>query len=91
MFKKEGTILLNISIDLVFNQTMELNKNKTISQFKNIMLHNLKLLPMNYLIEYKDRDYSNYETFKLGELFFGKSEIDINLKSLDVYVKGIIQ
>ena len=84
--------IINLKIDGKFIKQDTFSSETTIKQLKNYMLHNLNLLSVNYLIEYKDRDYSKFETFKLKEIILvpGK-EVEINLKSLEQYIKGTIR
>lgn len=86
----EIPIRLNIHLDNEYKFQIDTKASITIKDLKNIILQKLGLYSVNYLIEYKERDYSKFESFTLKDVFMfieKNAEYTINLKDIETYVK----
>jgi len=81
-------IAIEVFIDDNYRFTYKTKSENTIKDLKSMILHQTGLYSINYLLMYSHRDYSNFDTFKLREVFMSHKEVQINLKSLDTYKKG---
>jgi hypothetical protein len=84
-------IVIEVFIDEVYRFTCKLKSEGSINDLKKTILHKIGLYSINYLLMYNFRDYTNFESFKLKEVFLGHKEVQINLKTLDMYKKGIFE
>jgi hypothetical protein len=85
---ENNKIELIISVDKELKSNYFVNDSMTIKELKELILRRLQLYSINYLIQYQDRDYSKFETFKLTELFLNsKGRYEINLQMMDTFVK----
>lgn len=81
-------ITIEVFIDENYRFTFKAKSENTIKDLKSTILHQTGLYSINYLLMYSHRDYTNFDSFKLKEIFMGHKEVQINLKSLDTYKKG---
>ncbi len=81
-------IKVEVFIDENYRFTYNAKSENTIKDLKSTILQKTGLYSINYLLMYSHRDYTNFDTFKLREIFMGHKEVQINLKSLDTYKKG---
>lgn len=82
------TITIEIFVDENYRFTYKAKSESSVKDFKGAILKQIGLYSINYLLYYNNRDYTNFDTFKLNEIFLCRKEVQINLKSLDTYKKG---
>lgn len=88
--QKNVNIKLNVYYDKQFKFQISLSSLTTVKDLKTLMVQRLGIYSVNYLIEYKDKDYTNFESFTIGEIFIfveQDREYDINLKDIETYVR----
>jgi hypothetical protein len=88
--QKNVNLKLNVHYDKQFKFQISLPSSTTIKDLKTLIVQRLGIYSVNYLIEYKDKDYSSFESFTLGEIFIiveQDKEYDINLKDIETYVR----
>jgi len=82
-------IIIEFFIDEIYRFTYKAKSEQTIKDLKQTILHQTGLYSINYLLIYNHQDFTNNDNSKLKDIFMGHKEVQINLKSLDTYKKGI--
>jgi hypothetical protein len=87
---KNESFVISLYIDKAFNCDFEMSCSSTVKELKSRIFGITNMISLNYHLEYKDRNYTDFDTFSLREIFLTKANaIDINLKTIPMYIKGI--
>jgi hypothetical protein len=89
--KKPWDIKIDVFSDEIFKYSCNAKSDSLLKEFKLSILKRTGFYSINYLFYYSNRDYTNFDNFKLRDIFFLNKEVQINLKSIDTYKKGIIK
>jgi hypothetical protein len=81
-------ITIDIFIDEVFKYTYKAKSESLIRDLKSNILQQTGMYSINYLLYYANRDYTSFDNSKLKEIFMAHREVQVNLKSIEMFKKG---